>query len=337
MSVKIITKTELNDNDVVLWNNYLFNDNLSEGIDYNIGYNPDLSMILSSVFKATPSYTFLYEEDELIGIIQGCYKNNCFYSLPIFSTSGLYTKKKDKVIKYYQELIKIYPKFQIRDLFSFSPFFYSHKLTYYLTLKDSCEAQLGFYKSKLRSQIIKSQNNGLKLVHNNKNKLELFYNIYSRNLHKKGVPVMSISFFKLLIENYKNGQINIFLVEYNGIIIGTSLTLSYGDFFEVGWASTINKYNYLGTNMFMYNEMINFAIENKMKVFSFGRCTENSSTYEFKKQWQGEFKKIYYNFPLLKNTKQSGFGLIRKIYSKTPFKLANLLSSKFRSRFIDYT
>jgi len=337
MSIDISIKNELDNQDVFNWNQFIFENTTEENIKYNIGNNPVLAKILSDIFMSKPIFVFIREDDKLVGVMQGCLKKNQFYSLPVFSTSGIFTINDDKRKDYYNEFVKIYKKYQIRDFIPFSQYNNSHKLASYLKLKDSIEAQLAFYKSKLRSQIIKSQKNDLKIIITDKSNLDVFFNIYSRNMHRKGVPVMSKSFFRTLLNDYQNGLINIFLVEYKGIVVATSLTLSYSEFFEVGWASTLHQYNHLGTNMFMYNEMINYAVANKMKVFSFGRCTENGSTYEFKKQWQGEFKNIYYNYHLQTNNKQKEYSIFRKIYTKIPYKIIHPISSKLRSKFIKYT
>jgi hypothetical protein len=329
-------KDDLNEEDLLSWNRFVLSDKGFGELNYSIGNNPVLAKILSGHFGANPFYLFVQQDGKLSGVMQGCLKDDCMYSLPVFSTSGLLTLHDKEEI--YRQITTKFPRFQVRDFTAFSENTRSHKLSYYIPLHDTVELQLASYKSKLRSQILKSQSNGLKIVVGGKEKLDSFYKVYARNMHKLGVPDLGKTFFQKLISGYAHGTVLIFLVKFQEKIIGGSLVLTYGDFLEVGWASTLGRYNSLGTNMFMYNEMINIAIEKKMKVISFGRCTENSSTYNFKKQWQGEFHRIFYNFsePHGESTSHL-YSIFRKIYSGLPFPMIHWFGPFIRKRLIHFT
>lgn len=333
--MELIIKHELSEDDVKVWNDYVLDD--KSKIDYSIGNNPCLAKILSSTFSAQPCYIFFKEENQIIGIIQGCLKKEKFYSLPIFPTSGIYTRNESTKSALYGELINKFKKFQIRDFICISDHFDDRKVTHYLNLLSTKEEQINFYKAKLRSQINKAIKNGLCCEVGGFSYLNVFYSLYAQNMHSLGVPVMEKKFFKSIFQNYENGDCFIFLIKYNEIIIAASFILTYGKFFEVGWASSLKKYNQLGSNMLLYHEMIMKAIDWGYELFSFGRCTINSPTYDFKKQWQGYFKTIFYNYDIKKNDAIKKYTFFRKIYSHSPYFLTGKIISKLRNYLIDYT
>ena len=54
---------------------------------------------------------------------------------------------------------------------------------------------------------------------------------------------------------------------------------------QVPSASCLRRYNKTNANMFMYHQLLLRAIERGRRVFDFGRSSQSSGTYRFKKQW----------------------------------------------------
>lgn len=337
MELDIGIREKLTVEEISLWNDFIISQGGATEKGYSIGHNPSLCSYLSSFFNATPNFIFIKNRGDIIGLIQGCRKNSSFYSLPVFSTSGLIASPEVSRKEIYTALNKILGDFEIRDFISFSDYVYDTKQTFYLPLQKTVQDQTAFYKSKLRSQINKSYSNTLEIFTGGNDLLNGFFHIYSRNMHRLGIPVLGKSFFSGIMDNYQFGNSIVFVVRYNGKDIGASIVLDYGEFSEVGWASTVREFNHLGTNMFLYNEMISSAIGKGMKTFSFGRCTEDSSTCIFKKQWQGEFHKIYYNHSASFNRLEKSYKAVRKIYSLIPYPIVSKVSSIMRKRMISYT
>ena len=48
--------------------------------------------------------------------------------------------------------------------------------------------------------------------------------------------------------------------------------------------------------MLLYWNVLEYACEQGFKTFDFGRCTPDSGTYRFKKQWGAEASQLYWHY-----------------------------------------
>jgi serine/alanine adding enzyme len=110
-----------------------------------------------------------------------------------------------------------------------------------------------------------------------------------------GTPVLPKKFFANILKYFPQ-ESGIFIVEVGGKDIGAGFTLSHKGIIEIPWASSLREYSKLCINEFMYWEIIKHGISTGMKKFDFGRCTKNSGTYRFKKQWNPEEKQLYWQY-----------------------------------------
>ena len=313
------------------WNQYILLKNTDE-IRYGIAHNPSVRSILAEYLNAEVSQIRIADKNnQTCGLIQAIIIKNKFFSLPVFPISGIFSHSDDYKISLYKVLLQGLNQYEIRDTIKFSKYALSSKYLCYLNLKTNPTEQLNSFKAKLRNQIIKGNSYNLKLIIGNEELLDEFYIIYAANMHRIGSPVIEKRFFILLLKNYKYGLKKIFLLKKEGATIGGSIALSYGDLFEVGWASTDKKHNHLKTNMVLYWDMIRYAIEQNMKVFSFGRATKNSSSYQFKKQWQGEFIQIFFNYDSPRFDIRS-FALLQAVWKFIPNLLANKIGPVIRKQ-----
>ena len=51
------------------------------------------------------------------------------------------------------------------------------------------------------------------------------------------------------------------------------------------WASALQEFNKLSPNMLLYAAFMDRCIASGVRVFNFGRCTPDSGTHRFKRQW----------------------------------------------------
>ncbi len=159
------------------------------------------------------------------------------------------------------------------------------KVRMLLPLPATSEELMSGFKSKLRSQIRKSEKNGLRYeIHKNGNGLDDFYHIFAINMRKLGSPVHSKAWFQHIIENYKENSI-LSVVYSENVPVGAGITLSTGGVTSIPWASTVAEYNRLAPNMLLYWSLLKEACDNNMQTFDFGRSTFNEGTYRFKAQW----------------------------------------------------
>ena len=206
-----------------------------------------------------------------------------------------------------------------------------HKVTMLLKLPGSEEDQWAALDKKVRNQIRKAQKSGL-VVHQGKGELlDSFYRVFCRNMRDLGTPVLGKPFFFNVLKYFPQ-ESYIFIVSYQGKSVAAGFTLSHHSVTEIPWASSLHSFNELCPNMLLYWEVIRHAISRGCQQFDFGRCTKNSGTYDFKKQWNPEVHPLYWqywadqedNLPSM-NLKENGFKLPFLIWKKLPLFITNPL------------
>jgi FemAB-related protein (PEP-CTERM system-associated) len=219
------------------------------------------------------------------------------------------------------------------------------KVRMLLPLPPTSEELLGGFKSKLRSQIRKSEKNGLRYeILKDGDGLDDFYRIFAINMRKLGSPVHSKEWFVRIFENYK--QNSVLSVVYNeNMPIGAGITLSSGGVTSIPWASTVAEYNRLAPNMLLYWSLLKEACGNHMHTFDFGRSTFKEGTYRFKAQW-GATPQLLNWYDALDASKEQLSSLnnsesehapqgkirpvIEKVWSKLPLNLTTTLGPRIR-------
>jgi FemAB-related protein (PEP-CTERM system-associated) len=114
--------------------------------------------------------------------------------------------------------------------------------------------------------------------------LDDFYKVFAINMRDLGTPVYSKEWFRSLLNN---SDINSKLIVcyLRGEPVSCGFLLGYRDLLEIPWASTLKKANGYNMNMWMYRQILGYAIQQGFHFFDFGRSTKSASTYRFKKQW----------------------------------------------------
>ena len=133
------------------------------------------------------------------------------------------------------------PSSQIKDL---SVSTQSHKVSMLLELPSSSNQLMDNFKSKLRSQIRKSEKNGLQFMWSGLEKLDDFYLIFCRNMRELGSPVHAKEWFKCITQHYGD-SVRLGLIYYENKPIGGGIILSTRNKVCVSWASTLRNYNRL--------------------------------------------------------------------------------------------
>ncbi len=213
----------------------------------------------------------------------------------------------------------------------------SSKVRMMLNLPDSSDALLKEFKSKLRSQVRKAENNGIAFRWVGKEGVDSFYSVFCTNMRDLGSPVHSKKLFQAIMKYFgKNGRIG--LAEFEGKCIGAGLILSTNEQTAVPWASTLRQYNHLAPNMLLYWNFLKFAADNGNKVFDFGRSTEDEGTYRFKKQWGAKPVPLSWYATHLdiqahyeeNKTNPTRREKVAEIWKKIPLPIANFLGPQLR-------
>lgn len=162
-----------------------------------------------------------------------------------------------------------------------------NKVLSILELPDSEEVLWKSFRAKLRNQIRKSMKSGMNVRWGHDDIIPDFYSVFIRNMRDLGTPALGVDFFRHVVKFH--GKAADVLVLYKGDIpISGAVALSYRNTMEVPWASSIRQYFPLLPNNLLYWTLLQKCISRKLEFFSFGRSTIDSSTYEFKAQWNSE-------------------------------------------------
>jgi FemAB-related protein (PEP-CTERM system-associated) len=213
------------------------------------------------------------------------------------------------------------------------------KVRMLLPLPENSDALLAGFKSKLRSQIRKSEKNGLTyLIANSQKQIDDFYQIFSINMRKLGSPVHSKKWFECLFRHYQD---NIFLsVVYTDTTpVGAGIVLRNSNKVSIPWASTVAEYNKLAPNMMLYWSLLKHVCDLGCNEFDFGRSTYDEGTYKFKRQWGAEPMAL--DWSNLSNLNDSDAAdssnntsqvraMVETIWSKLPLNVTTTLGPKIR-------
>lgn len=146
---------------------------------------------------------------------------------------------------------------------------------------DALEKQLG---AKVRAQYKKAEAYSPSVKIGKLDLLDDFYQVFARNMRDLGTPVYSKAWFAniLAATEIKSAILLVYMDNKPvsaGFLVGNAITL------EIPWASTIQSANAKNANMWMYRQILAYAIAEGYQYFDFGRSTMGAGTYKFKKQW----------------------------------------------------
>src|SRR5690606_24095918 len=103
-----------------------------------------------------------------------------------------------------------------------------------------------------------------------------------------GTPVYPRGLFASILTLFA-GQAELAVVEYQGRPAAGTLLVHQpeleGGLTQVPSASSLRRLNATNANMWMYHQLLVRAIERGSRAFDFGRSSQDSGTYRFKKQW----------------------------------------------------
>jgi FemAB-related protein (PEP-CTERM system-associated) len=147
--------------------------------------------------------------------------------------------------------------------------------------EQELDAQLG---SKVRAQYKKAEDGNPDIRFGGLELLDDFYRVFAINMRDLGTPVYSKRWFRVLLEEE---QLTTCLAVgfLQGIAVSTGFLLGHRDLLEIPWASTLRSANATNINMWMYRQILGYAIGQGYRHFDFGRSTQGAGTYKFKKQW----------------------------------------------------
>jgi predicted N-acyltransferase len=108
-----------------------------------------------------------------------------------------------------------------------------------------------------------------------------------------GTPTMPREFFRTIARTF--GEEAWFgCAYYQGRPVACGAAFRWGDELELTWASALTAYSRLAPNMLLYWGFIEHAIEVGVTLFNFGRCSPETGTHRFKRQWGSRDEQLWW-------------------------------------------
>lgn len=171
-----------------------------------------------------------------------------------------------------------------------------HKITVVLDLPRSPETLFKSLDAKVRSQVRRSQKEGV-VVRFGADQVEPFFSVFSRHMRDLGTPTQPQRLFSTLVDCFDKGAwVGCAYLEDAPIACGFGFR--WGHEFEMTWASSLRAYNRIAPNMLLYWSFMERALADGSTIFNFGRCTPDSGTHRFKRQWGGRDETLWWYHPV---------------------------------------
>lgn len=160
----------------------------------------------------------------------------------------------------------------------------THKVAMVLPLQANSEAMMAALPHKVRTDLRKSIKTGLEAQFGGAEFLDIFYDVFAKNMRELGTPVYARKLFAEIFEAFPNDTY-ICVVRYQGKPVAVSFLSEYKGAIEALWSSSLYNFSHLKPNMFLYWSILCFAGAKGFRIFDFGRSSVGSGTHRFKKQW----------------------------------------------------
>jgi serine/alanine adding enzyme len=169
------------------------------------------------------------------------------------------------------------------------------KVTLLLDLPASADALWKAQAAKVRAQVKRPQREGATCASGGAELLGEFYRVFAENMRDLGTPVYPKRFFASILEAFPE-EARIFVVRLAGAPVAAGFVIGHRRVLEIPWASSLRRANPIGVNMLLYWSILEFACERGYATFDFGRCTPDSGTFRFKKQWGARSEQLHWHY-----------------------------------------
>jgi FemAB-related protein (PEP-CTERM system-associated) len=153
-----------------------------------------------------------------------------------------------------------------------------------LTLPATKEQLRKQLNGKVRNQVVKGERSELTVHWGGNELLPEFYRVFCQHMRDLGTPVYGRALFRSILDTFPD-RAELCVIRAGAQAAGAALLLHGWGITEVPSASTLRAFHHTCANMLMYWHLLQRALERGQRVFDFGRCSPDSNTFRFKKQW----------------------------------------------------
>jgi FemAB-related protein (PEP-CTERM system-associated) len=206
------------------------------------------------------------------------------------------------------------------------------KITVVLPLAATGDALMKSFPAKLRSQIRRPFKEGLEVRFGNE-QVGPFYSVFARHMRDLGTPVLPRRFFEAIATHL--GDDAWFGCAYLGNRpVAGGVAIRWNAELEITWASALLEYNRISANMGLYWGFMERAMAEGIDTFNFGRCTPESGTHRYKRQWGGRDEMLWWyqesksGVDATPSPDRGVYSLGPRVWKRLPLQVANLIGPR---------
>ncbi len=128
--------------------------------------------------------------------------------------------------------------------------------------------------------------------------LDTLYDVYATSVRNLGTPVFGKAYLKNLIAEFPESS-SILTLENQGTPVTSVLSFTYKGEILPYYGGGTAQARALRANDLMYWRLMEWAVENDIGMFDFGRSKEGTGSYRFKKHWGFSAEPLYYQYHLV--------------------------------------
>jgi len=183
--------------------------------------------------------------------------------------------------------------------------------------------------AKVRSQVRRPGKEGVE-VRFGPDQLEPFYAVFAEHMRDLGTPVLGQPFFRGIRDTFPEDAW-FGCAWLDGEPVAGGCGFQWGAEFEMTWASSLRRYNRVAPNMLLYWAFMERCVARGIAVFNFGRCTPDSGTHRFKRQWGSRDEPLHWyqraagDAGGTPSPDDAKFRLATRIWRRLPLAVANRL------------
>lgn len=183
--------------------------------------------------------------------------------------------------------------------------------------------------AKVRSQIRRPQKEGVTVAFG-PDQLDGFYRVFARHMRDLGTPVQSRRLFEEILAVFPDDAW-FGCARLNGEPIAGGCGFRWGNEFEITWASALRAHQTIAPNMALYWGFLERCAEQGVTLFNFGRCTPDSGTHRFKRQWGSRDEPLWWYAHGAATTPSPDDGAYRwgpRLWKFLPVRVANVIGPR---------
>lgn len=327
-----------------VWNDFVFS--RPESLP---GHRIEWREILAQSLGHKPRYLVAEESERITGVlplvrVEGLIGGRSLVSLPWLDIAGPLSSEDATRSALVQHAVDLgreekcrYVEIRSPDNLGEPKPIKSSKMLLILPLKEP-DLMWKDFTAKVRNQIRKGERSGLHTTIGGAERIDEFYDVFSRNMRDIGVPVWGIDFFRAIAAGL-GGDARVLIVREGKSAVGACILIKHGTTALVPCASSLRSHFGKCPNHVLYWAALQQSFEMGARLFDFGRSSEGSGTYRFKKQWGAVRKPIFWHYALHglkeipeRNTQSRKLQLMVKAWKRLPLPLARYLGPRIVRR-----